>query len=477
MLRQIKLVEYIYELKFLSVNELAKRLEITIATLSEDYNVICKILDEYIFYSSLSDGMLTVLFKHGCDRYDLIRTLYNESDFLKVCKNYILGITSCAIISDKYHFSYSKTFKIRKKVEDFFILSKIMDDNKNFIDNEINHRMVKIAVFVRLGIPEEIYKSEYYPEVEKLARILKDRVCPRLDKGDENFLKLTISVMFESVNRGVDLYYNQYDLFKDGYIYKDIERTVKELGYNSFFNKYEIAFLSMICIALPLNLDSYDAVYFHYTYMRKKILESFPEVSKIEKLILDEFNVDLDIINDILFKRPFLKFFYLWKMNISAFILERHFYLNTEQIKIVGKLKNILERCSNELEEEVFDVPENIIDMLGIQILFNVLFSKEKKQILIVAENEANHIIYRETLKKLINPNINSINSTLYYNIDDIPPYIDWKPYVILCDRGLIPNENNCRYSEIFPVSYYSLYEDISRFLNYLHRSHYGIVE
>ncbi|OTO57147.1 hypothetical protein A5812_002633 [Enterococcus faecium] len=53
-IRQVKLTEYLYDLKILYVKEVAKRLNVTFNTIKRDFSKITAILADYIEYSEIT---------------------------------------------------------------------------------------------------------------------------------------------------------------------------------------------------------------------------------------------------------------------------------------------------------------------------------------------------------------------------------------------------------------------------------------
>lgn len=79
--RQVKLTEYLYELKTLSVKDVAKRLNVTFNTVKRDFAKINIILEDYIDYHETSSTTIEISFYTAISRYDLIKELYKESRF------------------------------------------------------------------------------------------------------------------------------------------------------------------------------------------------------------------------------------------------------------------------------------------------------------------------------------------------------------------------------------------------------------
>ena len=61
-IRQVKLTEYLYDLKTLYVKEVAKRLNVTFNTIKRDFSKITAILADYIEYSEITSTTIHLSF-------------------------------------------------------------------------------------------------------------------------------------------------------------------------------------------------------------------------------------------------------------------------------------------------------------------------------------------------------------------------------------------------------------------------------
>lgn len=83
-IRQVKLTEYLYELKILSVRDVAKRLNVTFNTVKRDFEKLCIILEEYIEKSEVDSTTIQISFFSSFTRYDLIKECTKSQNFCVV---------------------------------------------------------------------------------------------------------------------------------------------------------------------------------------------------------------------------------------------------------------------------------------------------------------------------------------------------------------------------------------------------------
>lgn len=80
-IRQVKLIEYLYELEKLTLREVAKRLQVTTNTVKRDFRQISLILEEQIECSTITSTTISMIFNSSFTRYDLIKIIYQDSYF------------------------------------------------------------------------------------------------------------------------------------------------------------------------------------------------------------------------------------------------------------------------------------------------------------------------------------------------------------------------------------------------------------
>lgn len=91
-----------------------------------------------------------------------------------------------------------------------------------------------------------------------------------------------------------------------------------------------------------------------------------------------------------------------------------------------------------------------------------------KFAIIIVAEDELSHVVYRENISRWLNMDYYMIDNTMYYSLNDVPIYADEWPHVIICERSLVFEENT-KPTNLFSISKSTLLEDIKRIFLYIY--------
>lgn len=89
--------------------------------------------------------------------------------------------------------------------------------------------------------------------------------------------------------------------------------------------------------------------------------------------------------------------------------------------------------------------------------------------IFIVAEEEIAHVSYREAICQRLNTENITLDSSLYYSLEELPEYMDGENSLIICERAL--GEflfQQHREVKLFPISLFSLDEDLRSISNYI---------
>lgn len=113
-MRQIKITEYLFELKEIDIQEVADLLEISKITVKRDIEKILSI-DSRIRLIKKNSSTMIVDFWPGATRYELIKKIYEQSFFLRICAMYLKGERNYLKISEKEHISVAKFFSLKKK--------------------------------------------------------------------------------------------------------------------------------------------------------------------------------------------------------------------------------------------------------------------------------------------------------------------------------------------------------------------------
>lgn len=259
--------------------------------------------------------------------------------------------------------------------------------------------------------------------------------------------------------------------YKRGFIYNQLKDTFSLVFNEIAISSNEVAFLVAIYSILPLNTNSYLTLEMHYEKEREFIIENRPFVKQLIYKLENEFNVSL--YNNILFEKPFMNFLCsLWR-NMKNFIYNKHYYLDSVQIDVFYKIKDILIDWKNNLQTPyTVEINDTSVEKLCSQIYFSLLQSENKHFIcFIVADDSLSHIIYRESIQKWLNKEYINIDSTMYYDLEELPSYISEWPHVIICDRSLIYDNSYSEHRYFFPISKPTIDEDIANILSYIYVS------
>lgn len=157
-IRQIKVIEYLFELKKINIQEIADFLEVSRVTIKRDISKIV-IIEPKIQIIKEDASMIEVRFWPDATRYELIKKIYSQSNFLHVCSSYLMGETNYLKIVEKEYISTTKVFYLKNKVEDFFQKVGIMNNSKEFIKDEFKMRLILLTIWMRIDPLEQIIEN------------------------------------------------------------------------------------------------------------------------------------------------------------------------------------------------------------------------------------------------------------------------------------------------------------------------------
>ncbi|EOB3484631.1 helix-turn-helix domain-containing protein [Enterococcus faecium] len=473
-IRQVKLTEYLYDLKILYVKEVAKRLNVTFNTIKRDFSKITAILADYIEYSEITSTTIHLSFFSNFSRYDLIKELYKESKFLRVCSRYLMGDKNYTTIVDEEFVSVAKAFKIKKEVEKYFKSAKIMDEDGNLLDKELEMRFVILSVWMRCDLLDESIDKKSF----KLANIFVDQVLDRLSNMYEmnnreyQFILLSAYLIITRKDN-FTLYYskNELDYLKGTNLFNRI-REISEIVLAKYdLPENEIAYFVSMYKSINLNTVNYLVVNMNYMQQRESFIEQRPKTVKVLIRYLENaFNANLN--HNILFEKPFMNFLSKLWCNLQNYTVEQHYYLSDSQLEIFYKLKNILYLWKEDVREELeYDLEFNdtSIEKLCTEIessLTNKI--RNRFAIIIVAEDELSHILYRENITRWLNMDYNVIDNIMYYSLDEVPVYAEEWPHIIICERSLV-SKNEYDKLNLFLISKNTIFIDIKNILLYIY--------
>ena len=471
-IRQVKLTEYLYELKVLSVREVAKRLDVTFNTVKRDFEKISIILEEYIDQMKTSSTTIQMTFLSSFSRYDLIKEVYKESKFLRGCSWYLMGETNYLTIVEEEFVSVAKAFKIKKKVEEYFKSSNIMDEEGQLIENELAYRFVMMSVWMRCDLLDTMVDKTIYKRVSIFVEQVLNHLVNdyEMNRREYTFLMLAAYLSLSRKDTKTLVFpEEEFNFLKDTMIFNQIKEVAGLVLGENQLSEPEIAFFVSIYRSINLNTNNYLIVNMNYMQKREIFIESRPRtVKKLIKQIEDEFNANLT--NNILFEKPFMNYLNTLWYNIQNYTVEKHYYLSDSQLAILATLKKIFNQWKEEIQLDYeLKLNDTSLEKLCSEIESSLTQKRPMKfAIIIVAEDELSHVVYRENISRWLNMDYYMIDNTMYYSLNDVPIYADEWPHVIICERSLVFEENT-KPTNLFSISKSTLLEDIKRIFLYIY--------
>ncbi|MEB8146411.1 BglG family transcription antiterminator [Enterococcus faecalis] len=461
-MRQIKVVEYLFELKRVVIKEIADFLKVSKVTIKRDIERIL-IIEPNIKVIDKSSSIIEVQFWPNATRYELVKKIYAQSNFLHVCSFYLLEETNYLKIVEKEHISVAKAFNLRNKVEDFFMAVGIMDVNKKFLDDELKMRLIFLTVWMRIDLIEEKINKKNIYEAKNIVKQFINEFSNAMNNREILFFERVIYLAIERQKMHMNIP-DKYKLFvKQGILYNK-EKTILE-KYK--FNENEIIYISMMYRLLNQNLSTYHYLIIEYEQIRKAYIDDISDLIELVHEFERAFNRDL--LKDIMFEKAFLRFIISSFINQQMFLVEKHYFLSKEQQELCVSIEDVLNEW-NKKKNYGLQLSKRTTEKFCIQVSELLINDASKRwNVFIVAEDEFSHVAYREWIERRLNTDRIIIDNTLYYSLNSLPVYIDIETSVILCERSLLnaPDEV-IKQSKTFPISLVSINDDLRKFFSYI---------
>ena len=465
-IRQVKLTEYLLDMKTLNVNEVAAKLFVNSNTIKRDFQKLCVFLEDYILNSSITSKEICMVFHTGTTYYSLTKKLYKDSKFLRVCTRYLTGESNYLDIVDKEFVSVTKAFHLKKKVEDFFISSDMMNDDKEFIDNEINFRLVVLSIWMRSDLFNESIEKEYMETARTICNCVFNDFLNNheIDERDYTLFLFATYLALTRKDKNIKVrfpldYYKK--IVNSSLTFEKINKINKQILKENMLSPDEIIFLCFMYKVASLNTNNYLLIETSYLIERTFTIENNPIVKQLIRKFEYEFRTVL--LNEISFEKPFLTFINSSWNNIQSYIVDKHYYLTPDQIDCSHRINKVLTEWIQEFNLSNIQFNSISIEKFCAQVTTTLLKTQKKKTIfIIVAKDELSHVLYREHLKRWINPEFNTIDTIMYYDLASIPVYVQSLPHIIICDRALLTNQKN---DNLFPISVTTLKSDLKKIL------------
>lgn len=461
-MRQIKVVEYLFEIKKIHIQEIADFLEVSRGTIKRDIERILFFIPEIIVIENTA-STLNVQFKATVTRYQLIKRLYSQSQFLRVCAYYLLGETNYMKIVEREHISVAKAFGLKKQAEQFFMDAKIMNASKEFLTNEFAKRLVILTVWMRLDLEENQMDIFLFLEAEKVLRHFMKEISHIGSEREQYFFKLVIYLSLKRNKKELVLSQAEVVYAKQGFYYNKIKNFLSSYQ----LSEEETVYISMMHRLLNKNLTNYQYLTMDHDSFRKPYLENIFELEELIHRFEKMF--DRELLKDILFEKPFLRYILLTFLDRQIFLVEKHYFLNQEQRELGKKIETIMIEWITYYGYHI-SLSKEATNQFCLQVADLLLNNRTKKwHVFFVASNEFSHVAYREWLQRNVNTMYIVLDNVLYYSLDELPIYINTENSIIICERSLMNvTDEKIRQTKTFPVSLMTITQDLTEFFQYI---------
>lgn len=461
-MRQIKIVEFLFELKQINIQKVAEKLGVSGMTVRRDVEKIL-ILDSRIKLIERKATYITVEFLSGTTRYDLVKKIYEQSFFLRTSALYLMNERNYLKIAEKVHISVAKVFTLKKKVEEFFQNTGIMTDDGNFNDNEFKYRLITVSIWMRMNSLDNIIDQKVYREAEKIVDSFRQTFSNEISLRERHFFIFNVYITLKRKGKNLVIPNQDFQFAYQEPLYKQIEQLLEDQN----LNENEITYLTIVYRLLNQNFKSYHLLKMEYQQFLKMHINRIPEL--IELVHLFENTFQRELFKDIMFEKPFIKFLMSIFLQRSMFLVEKHYYLSEKQEQLCDIVEALITSWSKKNGYQI-SLENRALEKFCLQASEILVNNASKKwYVFIIAEDEIAHIAYREWIDRRLNTEHIIIDNALYYSLDTLPVYIDTESSIIICERSLASYPfKQYREIKMFPVTLFSINEDLQVMFNYV---------
>lgn len=458
-LRQVKLVEYFYDLKNFEIKTLANNLNVTSETIKRDLSRIETCLSSKIKNIEIKTPVYTINFIPEVSRYELVKDIYNESKFLKVCSRYILGTKDYISIVEHEFISVSKAFQLKKKVEKFLTEHHFFDENSE--KYEFNKRFLILSLWMRCDILDDYVNRHLWELSVNFTDVLLKNFSNNLNNREKNFFIKSIYLMLSRTEiETMTIHGYAFDYMSKSIIVDEMKKISHRFFDNIILDRlsnYEYIYMAIIFRIVPYNATNYTVLKMDYEYQRNRIVEMFPQITQLILYFEQDFKVPL--LKNIRFEKPLLNFLISALLGTQLFLVDKHHFLSSRELKLKRKMISAFERWRLQ-EEEEFSFSNIAIERFCIEVS-PVLYPKftHHRFILVVAESEDAHIEYRESIATYIAGTDIVLDDTMYYSLSELPEY--YENHIIICEKLLLVDDQKYSHFSIYPISLNYLNDDL----------------
>ncbi|EOS7960658.1 helix-turn-helix domain-containing protein, partial [Enterococcus hirae] len=253
-IRKVKLIEFAFELKRINVGEAAERLGVTFNTIKSDFQKLSILLEDEIKFYKMTSSHILIFFKPTIRRYDLIKIIYQDSNFLKVCSRYIIGEYDYLTLVDEEFLSVTKAFKIKKDVENYFAEALLPLSDNPEETYELQYRFLILSIWMRCDYLNAEVDWEIMAKAEHYTDTILNILSNRLNKTQYTFLKLSIYLaLSRRINNPIVIPPETMKMIETGLIFNMFQDIFNEHEDKETLKKEEVAYLSIIYRTLPYN--------------------------------------------------------------------------------------------------------------------------------------------------------------------------------------------------------------------------------
>jgi len=463
LLRQIKITEYLYELKQINIQKVADLLKVSRMTIKRDIEKIL-VIDPRIQLLEEQSLYVTVRFQAGVTRYDFIRQLYKQSYFLRICTLYLQGERNYLKISEKEHISVAKVFSLKKKVEEFFKKTGGMTKEGHFVKDEFHYRLLLLVIWMRIDFLEAKLDQRVYREAQHIVTQISKIFSNELNEREKYFFTLNVYLSLQRKHKEVKNPKSSMEYLHNQSEYQKIETIVH--GYQ--LPKNEIDYLTIMYRLLNHNLNNYNYLQMEYYQLRKNYLYTIPEVVDLVHQFEQFFQREL--MKEMLFERALMRLLVAIFYNRSMYLVEKNHFIEEPQRQLCTQVKQLIDKWSQEKGYHIC-LEDRSIEKFCLQVS-DLLIRKDIAKVwnvFIVAENEFSHVLYREWIQRRLNMTQIVLDQKLYYSLEYLPVYLEKESCLIICERTLAnyPFEEY-QGTKVFPVSLFSVNEDLQAFFTHV---------
>ncbi|MGL9796218.1 hypothetical protein [Enterococcus sp. DIV1283b] len=193
--------------------------------------------------------------------------------------------------------------------------------------------------------------------------------------------------------------------------------------------------MTLLLALMPLNTCKYQISQLFYTKEQEWIRTVFPEIEQLILLFEQKFQLPLKGKFEFEYAVSSFSLSLIW--NAQSFLLKKHVYLTREQQLLKTRLRQVILEWQKHYYPQAFPLMERPLDLFCLQVCPTLMEKPKYKQlILVIARDEATHILYRENLMRHIYEEEFEVDDTMYYTLESIPNYL--KESIILCDRNVV---------------------------------------